>query len=62
MNSLHLLHFLQRMIAGESRHPLGRAHGTLQPQDESIIVGYYTSNGSALTKSCPGKMTEKLKD
>ncbi len=27
MNSLHLLHFLQRMIADESRHPLGRALG-----------------------------------
>jgi hypothetical protein len=25
------------------RIPLGRAHDTLQPQDESIIVGYYTS-------------------
>lgn len=24
-----------------------RAHDTLQPQDESIIVGYYTSAGSA---------------
>lgn len=25
------------------RIPPRRAHGTLQPQDESIIVGYYTS-------------------
>ena len=24
-------------------HPPRRAHGTLQPQDESVIVGYYTS-------------------
>jgi len=23
--------------------PPRRAHGTLQPQDESVIVGYYTS-------------------
>ena len=29
-------------------HPPRRAHDTLQPQDESIIVGYYTSAGSAL--------------
>ena len=28
-------------------HPPRRAHDTLQPQDESIIVGYYTSAGSA---------------
>ena len=27
----------------ESRIPPRRAHDTLQPQDESIIVGYYTS-------------------
>lgn len=27
----------------ESRTPPRRAHDTLQPQDESIIVGYYTS-------------------
>ena len=27
--------------------PPRRAHDTLQPQDESIIVGYYTSAGSA---------------
>ena len=26
-----------------SRIPPRRAHDTLQPQDESIIVGYYTS-------------------
>ena len=31
-----------------SRIPPRRAHDTLQPQDESIIVGYYTSAGSAL--------------
>ena len=30
-----------------SRIPPRRAHDTLQPQDESIIVGYYTSAGSA---------------
>ena len=30
------------------RIPPRRAHDTLQPQDESIIVGYYTSAGSAL--------------
>ena len=24
-------------------HPPRRAHGTLQPKDESVIVGYYTS-------------------
>ena len=30
-----------------SRTPPRRAHDTLQPQDESIIVGYYTSAGSA---------------
>lgn len=24
-------------------HPPRRAHGTLQPQDESVIAGYYTS-------------------
>ena len=30
-----------------SRIPSRRAHDTLQPQDESIIVGYYTSAGSA---------------
>lgn len=29
------------------RIPPRRAHDTLQPQDESIIVGYYTSAGSA---------------
>ena len=28
-------------------HPPRRAHDTLQPPDESIIVGYYTSAGSA---------------
>ena len=28
-------------------HPPRRAHDTLQPKDESIIVGYYTSAGSA---------------
>ncbi len=28
-------------------HPPRRAHDTLQPQDESVIVGYYTSAGSA---------------
>ena len=27
----------------ESRTPPRRAHDTLQPQDESMIVGYYTS-------------------
>ena len=26
----------------KSRSPPRRAHGTLQPQDESVIVGYYT--------------------
>ncbi len=28
-----------------------RAHDTLRPQDESMIVGYYTSNGSAVPPS-----------
>ena len=28
--------------SAEAACPLGRAHGTLQPQDESTIVGYYT--------------------
>ena len=28
-------------------HPPRRAHDTLQPKDESIIVDYYTSAGSA---------------
>ena len=30
-------------VTAVTAHPLGRAHGTLQPQDESVIVGYYTS-------------------
>ena len=31
--------------SAEAAHPVPprRAHGTLQPQDESVIVGYYTS-------------------
>ena len=31
-------------------HPPRRAHDTLQPQDESIIVGYYTSAEVPLRK------------
>ena len=33
-----------------SRIPPRRAHDTLQPQDESIIVGYYTSAEVPLRK------------
>jgi hypothetical protein len=29
--------------SAEAAYPPRRAHGTLQPQDESVIVGYYTS-------------------
>ena len=36
-------------------HPPRRAHDTLQPQDESIIVGYYTSAGSATRPAGPYK-------
>ena len=33
----------RRRGSRRSRTPPRRAHDTLQPQDESIIVGYYTS-------------------
>ena len=41
--------FKPRQASAEAAHPVPprRAHDTLQPQDESIIVGYYTSAGSA---------------
>ena len=32
-----------RLKLPQEPHPPRRAHGTLQPQDESVIVGYYTS-------------------
>lgn len=37
--------FKPRQASAEAAHPVPprRAHDTLQPQDESIIVGYYTS-------------------
>lgn len=37
--------FEPRQASAEAAHPVPprRAHDTLQPQDESIIVGYYTS-------------------
>ncbi len=41
-----VVHRWQRPRLPQEPHspfPLGRAHDTLQPQDESIIVGYYTS-------------------
>ena len=36
-----------------SRIPTRRAHGTLQPQDESIIVGYYTFAKVSLRTATP---------
>lgn len=39
------------------RMPSRRAHDTLQPQDESIIVGYYTS-AEVFPKRCSIPLTE----
>ena len=32
----------RRQTSAEAAHPLGEPTGTLQPKDESVIVGYYT--------------------
>ena len=37
-----VVHRRQRPRLPQETHPPRRAHDTLQPQDESIIVGYYT--------------------
>ena len=55
MHLLHLLLWWQNHqvrtaapAGAESPVPPRRAHGTLQPEDESTIVGYYTSGRSAV--------------
>ena len=49
----------RRRGSRRSRTPPRRAHDTLQPQDESIIVGYYTSAEVHPPKSQPPLWGEK---
>ena len=41
-----------------SRMPPRRAHGTLQPKDESVIVGYYTSRRKCLPNAAPSYINQ----